>query len=136
MSYFPHLPKQLALSELGVTERTYNRWKQQSRAPKYAHALAEIYNGGRLLPKDWIGWRFINGRLYSPEGSWFDPSFLRLADFMARNGIFNRYDLPTPDELRESNITDIRSLMRSSSGAEPEHESPRNTGSGRDKMSL
>lgn len=56
---------------LNVDRRTYERWLSgRSRIPFMAYELLRIVVAGQLpaTGKDWHGWRFYDGKLFSPEG--------------------------------------------------------------------
>lgn len=67
---------------LGISPRTLRRWETRERAPKWALALlyARAY-GLPLDARDWRGWRFVRGRLVSPEGLSYTPGMLRAWQF-------------------------------------------------------
>ena len=49
--------------ELGISERTYYRWKADKQAPKWAYKAVKRCTG-ELTIFGWKGWRIENGVLY------------------------------------------------------------------------
>ena len=69
----------------GVCIRTYRRWEKGIRkAPRWAYKLLESYAIGQLpnAGKKWQGWRFYDGRLWSPEDRDFTAGEIRALDLL------------------------------------------------------
>lgn len=67
------------LSELGISERTYYRWKASGQVPAWALRLVELLSGD-LEPHGWRHWRIRDGRLVTEQLNqryhWWTPGEL------------------------------------------------------------
>jgi hypothetical protein len=76
-----------------VSKVTACAWKAGKRKPsKRALRLFELFAQGRVVPKQWDGWRFNSktGELVSPDGWAFDPGRIRAMEVLFRNGELRR----------------------------------------------
>lgn len=75
LDYLHHAgPAERAL--IGVNRATWSRWQRGlSRVPRSVAVLLQIIVGGELphAGKDWEGWRFSQGKLWDPSGTWHSP---------------------------------------------------------------
>lgn len=89
-----------ALIELGISERTYYRWKNKDRAPAWALKIMQLLPG-ELDRHGWKNWYIQNGRLFcrglNPRYASWSPGELLAAEFEKQNpksAITRRFDLP------------------------------------------
>jgi len=88
----------------GVNRGTWSRWlRGQSRVPAAVVALLQIRVGGELPQGGaaWDGWRFHDGKLYDPSGTWHTPGTI-LAWHWVRQELQElraKENRETPDEL-------------------------------------
>jgi DNA-binding XRE family transcriptional regulator len=71
------LTRREAAVALDVTPRTIQNWETGgARIPWMAYRMLRILRGFGLPGVDWQGWTFHCGKLYAPNGRWFDANLL------------------------------------------------------------
>ena len=74
---FSGLTREQAADLLDVTRRTVQNWELgKARIPWMAYRMLRIVLHSALPGKEWDGWTLYRGRLYSPNGHWFDAAWL------------------------------------------------------------
>lgn len=73
-----NLTKQEAASLCGVTLRTWSSWESgERRMPYSTWCWFVTITEGIPMNGDWHGWKFFNGKLWSPENAGFTPGEVR-----------------------------------------------------------
>ena len=86
---------------LGIAPRTWRHYKQTGQIPRWMRHFLYVLDG-HLPDNAWIGWRISQGRLWDPDGYWYEPDELRaLPQLKALIRELRR-------ELRASNLDDRR----------------------------
>ena len=73
-----NLTKQQAADLCGVSLRTWRAWEHGEHAMPYsAWCWFKTVTEGIPLDREWQGWRFFKGKLWSPENNGFKPGEIR-----------------------------------------------------------
>jgi len=71
------LTQAMAAQRLDVTVRTMRNWENgSSKIPYAAYRLMRLFAGHSVLEKEWEGWSFWDGSLWSPAGRGFKSHHL------------------------------------------------------------
>jgi len=84
-----------AASLCGVTERTWRSYeKGERRIPYSTWCWFVTVTEGIPLDRDWAGWTFRNGKLWSPENDGFSPGEVRAIPLLQQHisALKNRVD--------------------------------------------
>ncbi|AOU98027.1 hypothetical protein BI364_08690 [Acidihalobacter yilgarnensis] len=77
------LSEEQAAQIAGVSLRTWRRWERgESPMPTSAWQWFRTVTDGLPLVKDWEGWGFKDGKLWSPENEGFTPGQIRSLTYL------------------------------------------------------
>jgi hypothetical protein len=110
-----NLSKQQAAALCGVSRRTWASWEAgERRMPSATWCWFVTLTTGIPLEREWHGWRFFKGQLYSPENVGFRPGEIRaiplLQQSLAAYRAHERRHAPSPPVARE--VTEQRQFVR------------------------